>query len=113
MDVLAVESATRSAVDRIRNGSGPELLEMRTYRFRGHSLADPELYRAKEEVQRWQIYDPIATFTNHLRESVKPKDSELAAVEADVRQEVEASEAFAETGPWEALDDLEKDVYSP
>jgi TPP-dependent pyruvate/acetoin dehydrogenase alpha subunit len=113
MDVLAVESATRSAVDRIRNGSGPELLEMRTYRFRGHSLADPELYRAKEEVQRWQIYDPIATFTNHLRESVKLTEAELAAVEADVRQEVEASEAFAETGPWEALDDLEKDVYSP
>ena len=50
----------RGAAERIRQGSGPELLEMRTYRFRGHSLADPELYRSKEEVQRWQQHDPIA-----------------------------------------------------
>jgi pyruvate dehydrogenase E1 component alpha subunit len=113
MDVLAVESAMRSAVERVGNGGGPELLEMRTYRFRGHSLADPELYRAKEEVQRWQIFDPIATFTNHLRESAKLTDAELAAIEADVRQVVEASEAFAEASPWEALKDLEKDVYGP
>jgi pyruvate dehydrogenase E1 component alpha subunit len=112
MDVLAVESATTAAAKRVREGGGPELLEMRTYRFRGHSLADPELYRSKEEVQRWQIYDPIATFENHLRESGKLKDADLAAIEAEVKLEVEASEAFAETSPWERLEDLEKDVSS-
>ena len=112
MDVQAVESATRSAAERIRQGGGPELLEMRTYRFRGHSLADPELYRSKEEVQRWQEYDPIATFEKRLREAERLTDADLAAIEDSVGQEVAASEAFAEASPWEPLDDLTKDVYS-
>jgi pyruvate dehydrogenase E1 component alpha subunit len=112
MDVLAVESATRAAAERVRNGGGPELLEMRTYRFRGHSLADPELYRSKEEVLHWQQYDPIATFERHLRESGILTEAAHARVEKSVQQEVAASEAYAEAGPWESPEELTTDVYS-
>jgi TPP-dependent pyruvate/acetoin dehydrogenase alpha subunit len=112
MDVLAVETATRAAAGRVRAGNGPELLEMRTYRFRGHSLADPELYRSKEEVQLWQQYDPIATFENRLRDQKRLPDAVLAEMEAEVAKLVAASEAFAEASSWESLDDLAKDVYS-
>jgi pyruvate dehydrogenase E1 component alpha subunit len=112
MDVLAVESASKLAAERIRKGGGPELLEMRTYRFRGHSLADPELYRSKEEVQRWLEHDPIPAFERHLREAGKLTQAGRDEIEQDVKQEVEAAVAFAEAGPWEALDDLTKNVLT-
>jgi len=110
MDVLAVEAATREAVARVRAGNGPEMLEMRTYRFRGHSLADPELYRSKEEVERWKEHDPIPAFIQKLRDLQLLTDPDLARIEADIKQEVEAAVAFAEASPWEPLEDLTKDV---
>ncbi len=113
MDVLAVEAATREAAERVRSGGGPELLEMRTYRFRGHSLSDPELYRPKEEVEVWKERDPIPAFVEHLRSANQLTDAEYDELEKSVEQEVEEAIAFAEESPWEALEDLTKDVMTP
>jgi pyruvate dehydrogenase E1 component alpha subunit len=113
MDVLAVETATRQAVEAVRGGAGPRLLEARTYRFRAHSMYDAELYRSKEEVEQWKKRDPITTFTVRLREQDRLNDSDLAALEAEVAAEVAEAVAFAESGPWEPAEDLLKDVYTP
>jgi len=112
MDVLAVEAATREAADRVRKGGGPELLELRTYRFRGHSMADPELYRTKEEVERWMEHDPLPAFIKHLRDLNLLSDADLAKLEASVKQEIDEAVAFAEESPWEPLEDLAKDVMT-
>jgi pyruvate dehydrogenase E1 component alpha subunit len=112
MDVLAVESATRRAAEAVRGGEGPHLLELRTYRFRAHSMADPELYRAKEEVERWKMRDPVTLFAARLREQGFLADADLAAIEAAAAGEIEAAVAVAEAGPWEPVEDLLKDVYT-
>jgi len=113
MDVLAVEAATRRAMEAVRRGDGPYLLEARTYRFRAHSMADPELYRTKEEVEEWKKRDPIATFTARLRTWGLLGDADVAAVEAAVAAEIAEAVAVAEAGPWEPVEDLVKDVHTP
>jgi TPP-dependent pyruvate/acetoin dehydrogenase alpha subunit len=113
MDVLAVEAAARQAVEYVRGGGGPLLLEARTFRFRAHSMYDAELYRSKEEVEQWKKRDPITTFAARLREQHLLDDKDLAELEADVAAEVAASVACAESGPWEPVEDLLKDVYTP
>ena len=113
MDVLAVEEAARRAADFVRGASGPFLLELRTYRFRPHSMADPDLYRTKEEIEGWKQRDPIALFTARLRQWGLLSDADLAAIEASVAGEVEAAVAEAEAGPWEPVEDLTRDVYTP
>jgi TPP-dependent pyruvate/acetoin dehydrogenase alpha subunit len=84
MDVLAVEAATRRAAERVRRDEGPFLLELRTYRFRAHSTADPELYRTKEEVARWKERDPIGLFTARLHAAGVLGAADLATQEAAV-----------------------------
>jgi pyruvate dehydrogenase E1 component alpha subunit len=113
MDVLAVEAATHRAADVVRRGDGPFLLELRTYRFRAHSMADPELYRSKQEVEEWKARDPIALFTAKLRACEWLSDADLAALEAWAATEVDAAVRFAEAGPWEPVEDLTTDVYTP
>jgi TPP-dependent pyruvate/acetoin dehydrogenase alpha subunit len=113
MDILAVESATRRAAEAVRRGEGPYLLEVRTYRFRAHSTADPELYRTKEEVEQWKTRDPIALFAARLREWGLLSDADLTAIEAAVGREIEAAVAVAEAGPWEPVEDLLRDVSTP
>jgi pyruvate dehydrogenase E1 component alpha subunit len=110
MDVLAVEQAVRRAAERVRSGQGPFFLELRTYRFRAHSMYDPELYRNKDEVAHWKERDPIALFAARLRAEGLLTDAELAAIERGVAAEVERAVAFAEAGPWEPVEDLLKDV---
>jgi pyruvate dehydrogenase E1 component alpha subunit len=112
MNILAVEEATRRAVDHVRSGNGPYLLEARTYRFRAHSMYDAELYRSKEEVERWKQFDPIPTFQRQLEEWQLITEQELAAVESDVAREIEDAIRFAEASPWEPLEDLKRDVYT-
>jgi pyruvate dehydrogenase E1 component alpha subunit len=112
MDVLAVEEAARRAAEGVRRGGGPFLLELRTYRYRAHSTADPELYRAREEVERWKARDPIALFVAHLRERALVTDADLASVEAAAAAVVDDAVATAEAGPWEPVEDLTKDVYT-
>jgi pyruvate dehydrogenase E1 component alpha subunit len=113
MDVLAVESAMRLAVDAVRSGSGPYLLEARTYRFRAHSMYDAELYRSKAEVEEWKRRDPIDLFVKRLHEANRLSDADLAMAERQAADEVAAAVAFAEAGPWEPVADLTKDVYTP
>jgi pyruvate dehydrogenase E1 component alpha subunit len=112
MDVLAVEAATRKAVEAVRRGEGPFLLEARTYRFRAHSMYDPELYRTKEEVEQWKKRDPITTFTAWLRDRNLLREADLADLEKTVATEIAETVAFAETGPWEQVEDLLKDVHT-
>lgn len=113
MDVLAVEQATSLAVDTVRSGAGPHLLEARTYRFRAHSMYDAELYRTKEEVEQWKRRDPIDVFVARLKESGLLTEADLPALEAKIAAEIDEAVAFAESGEWEPLQDLTKDVYTP
>jgi pyruvate dehydrogenase E1 component alpha subunit len=112
MDVLAVEAATRRAAELVRGNGGPYLLEARTYRFRAHSMYDPELYRTKEEVEQWKLRDPITTFAARLREGKMLSDTDLTAIETAVTTEIDAAVRFAEAGPWEPVEDLLRDVYT-
>lgn len=111
MNVLAVEAATRAAVEQVRSGSGPYLLEFQTYRFRAHSMYDPELYRSKEEVEQWKQRCPIKTFESHLLETGAITAS-LAQLEKAVESEIAEAVAFAEAGPWEPVENLLQDVYT-
>lgn len=113
MDVLAVEAATRHAVDSIRSGQGPYLLEARTYRFRAHSMYDPELYRDKTEVDHWKQRCPIETFAGRLRAARLIGEADWNELEASVGLQIKVAVTASETGPWEPLDDLLKDVYTP
>jgi len=113
MDMLAVEAAMRETVDAVRRDGGPRFLEARTYRFRAHSMADPELYRTKDEVERWKARDPIATFAARLRAEHLLAEADLAAIAAAVEAEVDAAVAFAEAAPEEPVADLARDVYTP
>jgi len=110
MDVLAVEEVARRAAEAVRAGKGPYLLEFRTYRFRGHSMADPELYRPKDEVDRWREHDPITSFVRHLEGERLLTRAALTRIEAGVTKTVDDAVAFAEAGPWEPPDDLTKYV---
>lgn len=110
MDVVAVEEATRRGLKAVRKGGGPRLVEFKTYRFRAHSMADPDLYRTKDEIEQWKERDPIALFDARLREQSLLDDAARETVERDIADELDAAVAFAEAGPWEPVEDLERDV---
>ena len=112
MDVQAVEAATRGAVDRIRAGAGPFLLECRTYRFRPHSMFDSELYRTRDEVAQWRERDPIELLAGRMTEAGLLDETGRAALEREVAAEVEAAVAFAEAGTWEPVEELTRFVVS-
>jgi len=112
MDVVAVEAATRRVCAAIRGGGGPALLECRTYRFRAHSMFDPQLYRDKAEVEEWKHRDPIDRFASWMRETGVLHDGDVAAIEAQVASEIEHSVAFAESSHWEPAAELTRDVYA-
>jgi pyruvate dehydrogenase E1 component alpha subunit len=111
MDVLAVSEAASAAVAEVRKGR-PFLLECRTYRFRAHSMFDPELYRTKEEVAEWKKRDPISTFFERVKQGGVLADADLEAIEQDVAREVDEAVTFAENGTWEPVADLTRFVYS-
>jgi len=113
MDVLAVEAAAWRGAEAVRRGDGPCLVEFRTYRFRAHSMADPDLYRTKEEIERWRERDPIDLLAVTLREDGLLEEADLAELERSVAEEIEGAIAGAEAGPWEPTEDLTKDVYTP
>lgn len=112
MDVMAVQSATAQAVEYARAGR-PYFLECQTYRFRAHSMYDAELYRSKEEVEKWKLRDPIKGWQQRLLERDWITDSDLVATEADVAAKVQAAVDFAESGLLEPVEDLLKHVYAP
>ena len=112
MDVLSVEEAARRAVDAVRSGGGPHFLELRTYRFRAHSMFDPELYREKSEVARWMERDPILLLQSAIKAAGQLSEEQWAALQADVDAEVAAGVEFAEAGTLEPVADLRRFVYS-
>lgn len=106
MNVVDVEVAARRAVDAIRDGSGPVFLECRTYRFRAHSMFDPEFYREKEEVKKWVEIGPIRRFQSWALEAGELNQADIDAIEEEVAQEVSEAVAFAEAGSWEPVANL-------
>jgi pyruvate dehydrogenase E1 component alpha subunit len=112
MDVIAVQEAARMAVESVRGGGGPHFLELRTYRFRAHSMFDPELYRGKDEVEHWKLRDPIESWRSILSEQGLLSDDDWNQMEEEVRAEVQSAVDFAEAGTWEPLDQLTRFVYS-
>jgi TPP-dependent pyruvate/acetoin dehydrogenase alpha subunit len=110
MDVVAVEAAATRAAAAIRSGGGPQFLECRTYRFRAHSMFDPQLYRDKAEVEQWMERDPIRRFAGWAGAAVIVHEADVAAIEADAATEVDEAVAFAEAGSWEPVSALMTDV---
>jgi len=113
MDVLAVEDAATRAVDEIRGGGAPVFLEMRTYRFRAHSMYDPDRYRTKEEVAAWRKHDPVTTFEALMAAEGQLDDDELAALEEEVAGLIDHAIKTAEQAPQEPVEDLTRFVTSP
>jgi pyruvate dehydrogenase E1 component alpha subunit len=112
MDVLAVEAAARDAAEAVRFGAGPHFLELRTYRFRAHSMYDPDRYRDKAEIERWKERDPIPAFWNRVSTAGALAPGELDAIDREVAGRIESAVAFAESGAWEPVEQLDRFVYS-
>jgi len=112
MDVEAVWETARRAVETIHRLSVPYFLELRTYRFRAHSMFDPELYRSKSEVEQWKRHCPIEGQIGRVRQRGELSAPDLQELEMQVAREIAEAVAFAEAGTWESPDDLEKDVYA-
>jgi pyruvate dehydrogenase E1 component alpha subunit len=110
MDVVAVHEAAKAAVAAVRDGGGPQFLELRTYRFRAHSMFDPELYRDKAEVERWKARGPIHSFSARLKDQGLIDEAGFLELDRAAQAEVDAAVAFAEAGSWEPVADLLRDV---
>jgi len=112
MDVVAVYEATVQAAASVRRGDGPFFVEFQTYRYRAHSMFDPDLYRDKAEIEAWKTRGPIHHLTNRLKADGTLTEEAFLAIDAKAAQEVEAATAFAEAGTWEPVEDLVRDVHT-
>jgi pyruvate dehydrogenase E1 component alpha subunit len=113
MDVVAAREATLAAAEVVRAGKGPVFLEFQTYRFRAHSMFDPELYRDKAEVEEWKTRGPIHTFSARLKAQGLLTEEEFLALDREAQDEVQRAVDFAEAGTWEPVADLARDVTTP
>jgi len=111
MDVVDTHRVLAEAAARVREQRRPVLVEAVTYRFRGHSMADPEQYRSKEEVARWRERDPISTFSARLLEEGILDEDALAGIDAQALAQVDAAVEFAEASPYPRPESLYDDVY--
>jgi pyruvate dehydrogenase E1 component alpha subunit len=111
MSPEAVHEAVARAVKRAREGGGPTLLEMKTYRYKGHSMSDPQKYRSKDEVEEYKEKDPIEHCKNVLLTEFGLAEQEIEVINDRVKDIVEESVRFAEESPWPSDDELLKDVY--
>lgn len=112
MDVEAVTDATERALIAIRGGGGPVFLEFKTYRFRPHSMYDPDRYREASEIELWKERDPLIVLGDRLREADPDAEARLSAIEEQVAAEVDDAVAFAEAAEVEPVDQLTRWVYS-
>jgi pyruvate dehydrogenase E1 component alpha subunit len=112
MDVFAVADAARAAAANVRAGNGPVFLELRTYRFRGHSMFDAQLYRDKDEVVEWQRRGPLITFTTRFKQAGLLKEEDYQRLLRAADTEVDAAVEFAERSPSEPVGDLLHWVYA-
>lgn len=111
MDVEAVHEAVSRAADRARAGEGPTFLEFRTYRYRGHSMSDPQKYRSKEEVEAYKDRDPIEQVKMTILENNILTQAELDEIDAKIKIQVQESVEFAENSPFPSKEEAYKDVY--
>ncbi len=112
MDVTAVEHAARRAAEAARGG-GPHFLELRTYRFRAHSMYDPDRYRDKAEIERWKARDPITALTAQLKRDGQLTEHDLDVLEKEIAAEIAQAIDAADAADTEPAEDLTKFVYSP
>ncbi|MEV0665849.1 pyruvate dehydrogenase (acetyl-transferring) E1 component subunit alpha [Actinomadura luteofluorescens] len=112
MDALAVRAAARRAAESVRWGGGPHFLEMRTYRYRAHSMYDPDRYRTKAEIQEWRRHDPIDALAARLRGDGDLGDGDLAAMDKEIAVEIDGAVKAARKAPLEPVADLTRFVYS-
>lgn len=111
MDPVAVHNAMDEAIQRARNGEGPTFLEMRTYRYRGHSMSDPAKYRTKEELEEYKAKDPIEQVREVILKEKYADEAWITSIEEKVKEIVDESVKFAEESPWPDASELYKDVY--
>ena len=112
MDVMAVEAAAIAATEAVRVGGGPHFLELRTYRFRAHSMYDPDRYRDKAEIEGWRHRDPIPHLVDQLTAAGSLEEGELEQIEQEIDAEVDDAIAFADAGTLEPVEDLERFVVT-
>jgi pyruvate dehydrogenase E1 component alpha subunit len=111
MDVLRVRETTLEILEKIRSGEGPYFLEILTYRFRGHSMGDPERYRKPDEIKKYQENDPIGIYRRYLLENEVAKESELDDLDAQAEVEVQEAVDFAESSPEPEPEALYEHIY--
>ena len=111
MTVETVHEAMEKAVNHCRKGNGPYLLEMNTYRYKGHSMSDPAKYRSKEELEKYKAQDPIEEVLKVIQKNKLASQDEIDAIDKKVHDIVEDSVTFAEESPFPDADELYKDVY--
>lgn len=111
MSCEAVHEAVERAVRRAREKGGPTFLEIKTYRYRGHSMSDPAKYRSKEELEEYREKDPITVVLNKIKENNWATEEEIEAIQDKVKHEVEESVKFAEESPWPDDSEVFKDIY--
>jgi pyruvate dehydrogenase E1 component alpha subunit len=112
MDCLAMYNMTHDAIEYCRAGHGSLFLEVKTYRYRGHSMSDPQYYRTKEEVARYQEHDPIGRLEKVLREKKILDDAKVTAINDEIHALVEKAHAEADAAPFPPAEDIWKDVYA-
>jgi len=112
MNPEAVHDAMEESVNRARKGEGPTLLEIITYRYKGHSMSDPAKYRTKEEVENYKTKDPVETSKQKLLSMNWATEADIESINAKIIEIVEASVKFADESPYPTEDELFKDVYS-
>ncbi|PKO11317.1 MAG: pyruvate dehydrogenase (acetyl-transferring) E1 component subunit alpha [Chloroflexi bacterium HGW-Chloroflexi-2] len=111
MDIMKVREKALEMIEEIRSGSGPQFLEINTYRFRGHSMGDPERYRQQEEIRKWQENDPIGIYRRYLVEEKIASEEELNGEDKKANEIVEDAVHFAESSPEPAAEELFKNIY--
>ena len=112
MDVMAVREATLRAIERARKDGSPTLVEVRAYRYMGHSMSDPGNYRTREEIAKYQERDPIVLFKDSLKEAKVLTDKDFDAIEKQAMEATEAAVKFAEESPFPSESALLTDVYA-
>ncbi len=112
MDVMAVREATLRAIERARKDGSPTLLEIRAYRYMGHSMSDPGNYRTRDEITKYQERDPIVLFKDSLQEAGIFRENDFDSIEADVKEIVDKAEKFADESPLPDTSELLTDVYA-
>ncbi len=111
MDIMKVREKALEMIEEIRSGSGPQFLEINTYRFRGHSMGDPERYRLQEEIRKWQENDPIGIYRKYLLKEKIASEEELNEEDKKAHEIVEEAVYFAEFSPEPGPEELFKNIY--